>query len=484
MNTTNLRTFKGEIEQYLTTEQANFDSKIARLFRSLRIGTLLALTRIRKQDGYHALHLLFVLVNLPFMRIPTVNQFCRRQLEHLSQAQKDTLYRFKENGYRWRTLLYKVMERIAEALHIADTALSDLYYVVDDTILAKRGKKMENIGYVHDHNVNRSLLGYNVLALGLFTGKSFFPLDFAFRFGKKRHAKSTPLNIGDPRSISGKMSYEAFHFTKLELAVQMIQRAWDNGIRAGYALFDSWFGYPRLIEQVRAIDPSLHVICRLKKSKVKYLYQGKPYTLEELYQKVRLSMRKDARLGIKVARLTVQLPNNGSQVAIVFAKGYKEPEAEELPGAKKEEQLPWVSFLSTDTSLQCSSIIKKYTKRWTVEVFFKEAKQLLGLGKEQAQAFNAQVFSVTAAWFRYTMLSFLNENDNFPDTLGALFEEISQTATLATYSQRLWSFFSGLFRTSFAAIFDIFNIEEQFSCYYDVIAQALSDFPAIRGCET
>jgi len=278
------------------------------------------------------------------------------------------------------------------------------------------------------------------------------------------------------------MSFEAAHQNKIDLALQMIHRAWSAGIRAGYVLFDSWFAWPETIQAIRNIDPALHVICRLKRSKVRYLYQGKPYTLEDLYQKIRHRMRKDARLGILCKRMSVQLTDGGPTVALVFTRGYQEPE--QPAGARKNKKPHWVAFLSTDTSLQSSTIIKKYTKRWTVEVFFKECKQLLGLGKEQAQEFNAQVFSVSAVWLRYNLLSYLNHNENYPDTLGVLFDQIADASSLVTYSQRLWEFFSGLFRISFATLFDLFKIEEDFPSYVDVIGQALSDFLPLRGCET
>ncbi len=204
MNNTNLKKFKGEIERYLATEQKTFDTKIEQVLKNLRIGTLLAMTKIRKQAGYHALHLLFILINLPFLQIHTVQHFCKRQYLHWSESQKDTLYRFKNKAFRWRTFLYKVIKEMIKALNENDSSIKDRYFIIDDTILHKRGKKMENISYIHDHNKNRSVLGYNIEALGLFAGKSFFPIDFSFRFGKKRDHRS-PLNIGDPRSVSGKM---------------------------------------------------------------------------------------------------------------------------------------------------------------------------------------------------------------------------------------------------------------------------------------
>jgi len=54
--------------------------------------------------------------------------------------------------------------------------------------------------------------------------------------------------------------------------------------------------------------------------------------------------------------------------------------------------------------------MKKYANRWSIEVFFKESKQLLALGKEQSTSFNAQIASTSISLMTYTMLAFLNHS--------------------------------------------------------------------------
>lgn len=204
---------------------------------------------------------------------------------------------------------------------------------------------IDNVSYIYDHNLGRTVLGYCIVVLGLFTLKGFYPLDFAFCFGKKRHPKSTEEKLGDLKTVSGKMSYEAKHCTKLELAL------------------------------------------------------------------------------------------HEDDVAIVFSKHYKEPEIEPAKDCKKEKQEKWVAFLSTDTNLHASSIIKIYIKRWPVEVCFKECKQMLALGKEQSNDFNAQVFSTMASILSYNMLMYLNEKENY-STLGELFSHLVDDSALITYADR------------------------------------------------
>jgi hypothetical protein len=50
------------------------------------------------------------------------------------------------------------------------------------------------------------------------------------------------------------MNFEAKHYGKLDLALQMIQRPFYPGIRAGYVLFDSWYAWPAFIKAIRRIS--------------------------------------------------------------------------------------------------------------------------------------------------------------------------------------------------------------------------------------
>jgi len=129
--------------------------------------------------------------------------------------------------------MYNVINCISALLRFEAIPREERYFIVDDSILTKHGRKIENISYVFDHNIGHSVLGFCTVTLGLFTGQGFYPLDFAYRFGKTRHPKSPEEKIGDPGSISGQRSYEAKHCTKLELAQRMIQGALHRGINAG-----------------------------------------------------------------------------------------------------------------------------------------------------------------------------------------------------------------------------------------------------------
>jgi len=99
------------------------------------------------------------------------------------------------------------------------------------------------------------------------------------------------------------------------------------------------------------------------------------------------------------------------------------------------------------------------------------------------QQFNAQICATTITFLRYNILNYLNEVENYP-TLGELFESIADESAVTTYSHRLWEFFYGLFHISFSKIFELFEIEEDFQSYIDVLSESLTALAPFKGCET
>ncbi len=138
---------------------------------------------------------------------------------------------------------------IFNKLNLDEIALKDHYFILDDTIFSKRGKQLENISFVRDHTMAKSVLGYCTVVLTLFTDNGVYPLDFAYRFGKKRNPKSKAEIFGSPKSPFGQRSYEAKHQTKLESGKSMIERALKQGVIHGYDLFDSWYAHPSFIKR-------------------------------------------------------------------------------------------------------------------------------------------------------------------------------------------------------------------------------------------
>jgi hypothetical protein len=487
MTTVNQKKFKGEIERYLLKTSHNFDSKIKEVFKTLKVKTCLCQSNIIKRDGYHSAHVLFVLIMFPLLKLETIHTFCNKHWYSWSNCKKDVFYRFKNNaGYRWRTFLYKINNQLFEKIEYTKTDLKGRYFLIDDSILPKKGKMIENVSYIHDHSIGKSVLGHCVTVLGAFTDHGTYILDFAYRFGKKRHRRNRQTAEVQQRSAGGKRVTEARNHSKLVLAEQMVKQALSKGFIPGYILFDSWYAWPSLITALNKLKKRLHVICRLKQVKPGhrfYLYQGKTYALNALYKKVKKQLKFNQKTGLHTVKISIKFDRTGEDAVIIFTKGYKEPMLDSVSGRKLEKESKWAAFLSTDTTLHASTVIMKYTKRWAIEVCFKECKQSFGLGKDQSNSFNAQVASTTISFLRYNLLNFLNQIENY-QTLGQLFNGLVDDTAVVTYAHRLYEFFVGLFRLSLSKIFQALNLTEDFSIYFDTITAELSTMEAFRGCET
>ena len=66
--------------------------------------------------------------------------------------------------------------------------------MLDDSIKARRGKKMEDVSSHYDHTTNRHVMGQQVLTLGLASEEAFVPLDSQIYVSSK---KAQPLNQAD-----------------------------------------------------------------------------------------------------------------------------------------------------------------------------------------------------------------------------------------------------------------------------------------------
>ena len=95
-----------------------------------------------------------------------------------------------------------------------------------------------------------------------------------------------------------------------------------------------------------------------------------------------------------------------------------------------------------------------YSIRWSIEVFFKEAKQHFGLGKSQSRDFDAQIADTTISILQYNIFSLAKRFGAY-ETLGELFREAKDAIIELTVCQRIWEFFLEIINI----ISEVFEIE-------------------------
>ena len=397
----NLLPIDSDVKQYLDKKLVMFDTQIADVFNQLKIFSFLKPCNIKKRTGHSVDRIIYDLFMVPFLLITNVFLFVQTQFEQ-AESEKNRFYRFLENAnYNWRLFLSNVSFQIHKKIKTEPD--KELFFVIDDTITTVTGKLVESASYIYDHVTGQTVLGFQKLILGLFDGSHFIPITNQICPGKKRPIakskakryrkipKSQRIDSESPGAIERKL----MDGTKLDKAISMLKAAQRKGFSASTILFDSWYCFNSfIIKLVEVLH--LHVICQLKNlpKANKYIYQGKTYSLKELftyYGKSKLRMVK--KYQFKRSCLTVSLPKSDVKMKIVFVLNN---------GEKK-----WHAFAATNTQLSAQKILEYYSQRWSIEVFFKNCKQYLNYGKEQMSNLDSIIASDAMVFLRYMILTYL-----------------------------------------------------------------------------
>ncbi len=89
--------------------------------------------------------------------------------------------------------------------------------------------------------------------------------------------------------------------------------------------------------------------------------------------------------------------------------------------------------------------IQIYQTRWTTEVFFKEAKQLLDLSKCQSKDFDAQIVDATITMIQYILLTLKYRYEKY-ESKGKLYQEIEEKVYELRLNERLCGLFVELLK--------------------------------------
>ena len=410
-----------------------------------------------KRQGYYPSDVIKVLLYLPFLGVATIRGLYQSGCAHLSEADKNVYYRLKNNSeIDWRTLLFafaKRFRKLVEQRGATDDQIKPARcFIVDDTTYPKTGMRLEFIGKVHDHVLNRWVLGFKSLAVCFWDGKSILPLDFSLHCEKGRNQKR-PFGL-TRRQLKqryhkerAKQSPGAKRATELlanksTQAIKMIRRSIKHGFVADYVLADCWFITHPFLAAIRAIRKGiLHVIGPCRMDKRTYLLEGSRYTAKELLNKFKGHKKRSRK--VRALYIEQLVEYKGLPVKLFFVR---------YAGQKK-----WKLLLTTDLTLNFNKAIEIYTHRWTIEVMFKEAKQHLNLGKGQANDFDSQLADTTISLMQYIALT-LHKRFAAYETLGELFRANKQYFLEATLAKRLWAFFLQLIRC-IAELFEV-DVEE------------------------
>jgi hypothetical protein len=379
-----------------------------------------------------------LLILYPFFEIKDSSHFSQSSLYQMFNCSKDVFYRFLNmEKIDWRNIAYKInfplINKVNAHSYSADNE-SIRCLIADDTDLPKRGREFEFLSRIYSHVSHSFSYGFKGLFLGYQDGKSFFALDFSLHGEKgkdadkaygltKKQQKKRFKNTKREEISRSQIRVNEYFKTKTEMLVEMIRTAISNGIRFDYLLTDSWFTSFELIKFVATRRIKCHFLGMVKNGTTKYLFNGKNLTFKEILNILRHSQKSKYDKKLHCWFYETQVELKGLKIKLFFCKTTKRGK--------------WHGLLTTNTELTFNKAFEIYATRWTIEVFFKECKQYLRLGKCESRHFEAQIAATTICLLQYNLLAVVKRFECY-ETLGALFRGTKAELLEITVKKRIW----------------------------------------------
>lgn len=298
--------------------------------------------------------------------------------------------------------------RLVTALSSEAGALS-----IDDVLLPKPfAKAIALCFWDYDHSTRRNCFGQRLVFVVWSNGKLLIPLLFAFwqkdptrkpkKKKKKAKGKTKGTGASPRRRTRRKRSPHpkrrlrlpnGVHYrTKNELAQALVWRLVRRGLPVEYVLFDNWYashGNFRLFERLH-----LKWVTRAK-GNYRVLFGGVSLTVSQVAATIRkANYHYYAKLRARARSFVVE--KDGRLLTLTVIKDDRGPEG----GRTKY-------LLTNATGLATCEVIAWYRRRWAIEVFFRDCKQYLGLGRSEVRDETAIISHVFLVCVAYTTLQLL-----------------------------------------------------------------------------
>jgi hypothetical protein len=400
-------------------------SSITRVFSSI------------KSKGISANELFKVLFMFPFLSINNVSCLFSSGLHHEIVGKKDTYYRFLNNpNIPWRKVMNSFTNQFFKQAKVYGSCDFDnptKCLIVDDSIIPKSGKKIEFIGKVFDHCSHLYSLGIKFLLLGYWDGKSFVPMDFSLHFepGKtgKRGLSTKELNNqyskDRPEYCCSYKRIEELGLSKIEVALQMIKRAAGRKLPISYVLADSWFVSEKFIKGI--VNLKLNMIGLMKSNRM-VVIGSKSFKLNKLPELKRSKIVNCKKYKCQYIPLQVTYKDVEIKVFLVRMNG----------------QSTWKTLVTTNTKLSFINTMKLYQIRWSIEVFFKDAKQHLNIQGCQSNDFDAHIAHYSLVCMEFTALSLIKRIEGY-ETIGNLLLNLKDSLIQQTIIKKIWQLIAKLY---------------------------------------
>ena len=209
--------------------------------------------------------------------------------------------------------------------------------------------------------------------------------------------------------------------------INMLKRAVKNNFIPRYVLTDSWFFCESLVANVKSIRNGCIDLISMVKINNQVFAVGK----EKRSAGVKILLKNNERNAIRCKKfnaryIKIDCEYKGMEIRLFFVKMGRTSN--------------WHLLATTDMTLNFIALMEAYQIRWSVEIFFREAKQLLNFGQCKSSNFDAQIADTTISMIQYTMLCYC-KRINYQTSFGDLFKGLNDERIQYNLSKQLKELF-------------------------------------------
>ena len=275
-------------------------------------------------------------------------------------------------------------QRITHLQQRNDTASKpDGVVAIDDTLTHKTGKSMDDAEYHFDHSTNKYVLGHNIVSTQYKDRNVSYPLDYRQYYRKpinkqlqKQYKKlDKQINLFEPKQyLLEKLKllldyqYRLKRFkSKIALAIELIYHAEAMGINAKTYLFDCWFLCKALVNVIGSYGKDWISVL---KSNRNLMIKNQQMPVSDYIKTIPKSCYRqiNTRAGkcYWVFSKVVQVCSLGKVRLVISYSNHR------LTGDP-------VVFVTNRKDWEPVKILSTYELRWSIDAFYRDAKQHLGL---------------------------------------------------------------------------------------------------------
>lgn len=270
----------------------------------------------------------------------------------------DNLHHFISNSnWGWKDITDKMVEVIKNDKHLKP--LPTGWIVVDDVLIDKTGKHIEMVGKFFDYSENKYInYAHCLVQLWYVDARGVgYPLTMEMYIKQEL--------------VDDKSKFKTKHL----IAKELVQWAINKGLEFQGVLFDSWYLNKDFVDFIEEYEKSW--VSRIKSDRI-IRHQGKPISVADYRDSLTVDDFKEVEIKKRKFRIhskCFQVKSlNNRKTRLVFIQEYDK---------KKKKWTKVVVLATNQITWHSDKILKSYLLRWSIEVFFRDSKQHLGLGSYQ-----------------------------------------------------------------------------------------------------